>query len=171
MKKLLMILTIGAALGFAFANTNSDQDSEGKNIPAVTIKDVEGNAFNTGDLSNDGKPIVISFWATWCKPCKLELNTIHEVYPDWQDETGVKLVAVSIDEERTKNMVKPYINSAGWDYEVLMDVNGDFKRAMGVNNVPHTFLVDKNGKIVYSHSGFVPGDEDILLEHIEELLK
>ncbi|MFD1551637.1 TlpA family protein disulfide reductase [Putridiphycobacter roseus] len=171
MKKLLMILTVGAAFGFAFMNTNADQDSEGKNLPAVSIKDVEGNAFNTGDLENDGKPMVISFWATWCKPCKLELNTIQEVYQDWQDETGVKLVAVSIDNERTKNMVKPYVNSSGWDYEVLMDVNGDFKRAMGVNNVPHTFLVDKNGKIVYSHSGFVPGDEEILFEHIEELLK
>ena len=169
MKKILFILAIGATIGFAIKNNTSDTDGEGKNVPSVLIKDVEGNTNNTGELSNDGKPIVISFWATWCKPCKLELNTIHELYPDWQDETGVKLIAVSIDNERTKNMVKPYINSSAWDYDIWMDVNGDFKRALGVNNVPHTFLVDKDGKIVYSHSGYVPGDEENLYEHILKL--
>jgi len=158
-------------VGFAFRNGSSDTDGEGKKVPSVMIKDVEGNAINTGEITNDGKPIVISFWATWCKPCKLELNTIHELYPDWQEETGVKLIAVSIDNERTKNMVKPYVNSAAWDYDIWMDVNADFKRALGVNNVPHTFLVDKDGKIVHSHSGFVPGDEEALYEHILELVK
>lgn len=170
MKKVLFILAIGATLGFAFKSTSLDTDGEGKKVPSVLIKDVEGNTVNTGELTNDGKPIVISFWATWCKPCKLELNTINEIYPDWQDETGVKLIAVSVDNERTKNMVKPYVNSAAWDYDILMDVNGDFKRALGVNNVPHTFLVNKEGKIVYSHSGFVPGDEEALYEHILELV-
>ena len=170
MKKVLFILALGAAVGFAFKNNMSDTDGEGKKVPSVMIKDVEGNTINTGDIAKEGKPVVISFWATWCKPCKLELNTIHELYPDWQDETGVKLVAVSIDNERTKNMVKPYINSAAWDYDIWMDVNGDFKRALGVNNVPHTFLVDKDGKIVYSHSGFVPGDEEALYDHILELV-
>ncbi|MFK8045427.1 MAG: TlpA family protein disulfide reductase [Crocinitomicaceae bacterium] len=171
MKKLLFALTVAAGIGFSFSNLVSDTDTEGKSVPSVKITDVEGNAINTAEMSNDGKPIIISFWATWCKPCKLELNTIHELYPDWQDETGVKLIAVSIDNERTKNMVKPYINSAAWDYDVWMDVNGDFKRALGVNNVPHTFLVDKNGKIVYSHSGYVPGDEEELYDHILELVK
>jgi len=171
MKKIGLLLLVGVGIGFSFVLKNEDQESEGKAVPSVSIKDVDGNIINTSQLDNDGNPTVISFWATWCKPCKLELNTIHELYPDWQDETGVKLIAVSIDNERTKNMVKPYINAAAWDYEVWMDVNGDFKRAMGVNNVPHTFLVDGNGKIVYSHSGFVPGDEEKLYEHIEELLK
>jgi peroxiredoxin len=90
------------------------------------------------------------------------------LYLDWQDETGVNLVAVSIDDERTKSKVPMYVNAKMWDYTVLMDPNGDFKRAMGVNNVPHTFLLDKDGTIVYSHNNYAPGDEDSLYE---ELLK
>lgn len=152
-----------------FAFTYSDEGGNGKKIPSVNLKDMEGNAINTAEVSNDGKPIVISFWATWCKPCKLELNTISEVYPDWQDETGVKLVAVSIDDEKTKRMVEPTVNASGWEYDIWMDPNGDLKRAMGVNIPPQTFLLNGNGEIVYSHVGFVPGDEDELYEHILDL--
>ena len=169
MKKTLLIFAIGAlALNFSF--TSSDEEA-GKKLPAVTIKDVDGNSIKTNEVSNDGNPIIISFWATWCKPCKLELSTINDLYEDWQEETGVKLVAVSVDNERTKNMVKPYVNAESWEYDVWMDTNADFKRAMGVNNVPHTFLLDGNGNIVYSHSGFVPGDEEDLYDHVLELTK
>lgn len=138
-----------------------------KKVASVVLKDMEGKEVNTGNLGFDG-PVIISFWATWCSPCKRELNTIHELYTDWQEETGVNLVAVSIDDERTKNGVPLYVNGRSWEYLVLMDPNGDFKRAMGVNNVPHTFLLDKNGNIVYSHNNYAPGDEEKLYE---ELLK
>lgn len=112
---------------------------------------------------------MISFWATWCSPCKKELNTIHDLYPDWQDETGVTLVAVSVDDEKTKRQVAVYSNGKAWDYEILLDPNGDFKRAMGVNNVPHTFLIDTEGNIVYSHNNYAPGDEEELYEEILKL--
>ena len=95
------------------------------------------------------------------------MNTIHDLYIDWQDETGVNLVAVSIDDERTKNSVPVYVNGRGWEYLVLLDPNGDFKRAMGVNNVPHTFLLDKD---VYSHNNYAPGDEDELYDYLLELV-
>jgi cytochrome c biogenesis protein CcmG/thiol:disulfide interchange protein DsbE len=137
-------------------------------LPDVKIKDVEGNTVNISELSNDGKPIIISFWATWCKPCKAELNTISEEYDDWVEETGVKLIAISIDDARSTGRVEPYVNAQGWEYTILLDPNGDLKRAMNVNNVPHTFLIDGDGKIVWDHNNYATGDEE---ELHEELLK
>ena len=121
-------------------------------LPNINLKDVNGVTKNLSKFSNNGNPIIISFWATWCKPCKAELNTIAEEYDDWTDETGVKLIAVSIDDARSSTRVEPYINAQGWEYLVLLDPNGDLKRAMNVNNVPHTFLVDGNGKIVWAEA-------------------
>jgi thiol-disulfide isomerase/thioredoxin len=138
-----------------------------KRVPSVQLVDMSGKAANTADLTANG-PVIISFWATWCAPCKKELNTIHELYEDWVAETGVTLVAIAIDDEKTKSQVAVYVNGKAWDFKVLMDPNWDFKRAMGVNNVPHTFLVDKNGHIVYSHNNYAPGDEEKLYH---ELLK
>ena len=133
-------------------------------LPNVRLQDIDGNTVQTGSISNDGKPIFISFWATWCKPCLRELKAIHEVYPDWQDETGVKMIIVSIDQAQDANRVKPLVDGFGWEYEVLLDPNGDFKRAMNVQNVPHVFVLDGNGKIVYNHTGYVDGGEQDIYE-------
>ena len=130
---------------------------------------MEGNSLNFSKISNNGKPMIISFWATWCKPCKAELNTIAEEYDDWVDETGVKLVAVSIDDARSSSRVEPYVNAQGWEYLVLMDPNSDLRRAMGVNNVPHTFLINGAGKIVWDHNNYSPGDEEELYEKLIHL--
>ncbi len=92
-----------------------------KTIPSVKLETLDGKSFNTSAIENDGNPTIISFWATWCKPCKEELNNIADEYEDWMDETGVKLVAVSIDDQRSATRVKPYVNSVGWDYEILLD--------------------------------------------------
>ena len=102
-------------------------------IPAIDIKTTNSETFNTANIQNDGNPILISFGALWCKPCIRELNTISEIYSDWQDETGVKFHAVSIDDARSSSKVLPYANGNDWDYEILLDPNGDFKRAMNAN--------------------------------------
>ena len=140
-------------------------------LPKIKLKDVKGNSVDVSQISNNGKPIIVSFWATWCKPCKAELNTIADEFDDWVDETGVKLIAVSIDDARSASRVEPYINAMGWEYTVLMDPNGNMKRAMNVNNVPHTFLLDGNGKIVWDHNNYSPGDEHELYEEVVKYAK
>lgn len=142
-----------------------------KTLPEIMLKNLEGETVNTAKIENDGQPIIISFWATWCTPCKKELNTIHDLYVDWQEETGVKLIAISVDDQRTASRVVPYVDAKSWEYEILLDSNSDFKRAMGVNNIPHTFLLDGNGKIVYSHNNYAPGDEYNLYDKILEIME
>ena len=164
MKKL--ILTI-AVIGI-FTTLSLSQN---RTLPSVEVKTLDGGNINIQEIENSGKPIVISFWATWCKPCKKELNAIAEVYEEWQDETGVKLIAISIDDTRSMSKVMPYVNASDWDYEVYLDPNGDLKRAMGISTVPHTFLLNGKNEIVWQHKGYVDGDEDELLEQIEKIAK
>ena len=140
-------------------------------IPSVDIKTLEGGIINTSEFENDGNPIVISFWATWCKPCKQELENIHEVYEDWQEETNVKLIAISIDDARNTSKIKPLVNAKGWEYEVYQDSNREFATKMGVNPIPHTFLLDKNNNIVWDHVTYSDGDEEKLYEKILELIE
>lgn len=128
-------------------------------LPDVTLKDINGKEVKIADLSRSGKPIIISFFATWCKPCIRELKAIHELYPDWQDETGVEMYIVSIDEGQDVQRVAPMVNGFGWEYKVLLDPNGTFKRAMNVQNIPHLFVVDSKGKTVYNHVGYTDGGE------------
>ncbi|MCB0480135.1 MAG: TlpA family protein disulfide reductase [Flavobacteriales bacterium] len=157
------------ALGlFLFSTTLFGQ---ARTIPSVEVFDMKGGKFNTSQLDNDGKPMIINFWATWCSPCKRELNNIADLYTDWVEETGVKLVAISIDDARNMQKVRPYVDGQAWDYEVYIDVNADFKRQMGVNNVPHTFLVDGDKNIVWQHNSYSEGDEVELFELVKKLSK
>ena len=145
--------------------------AQNKLLPSVDVKTINGKSININSIDNDEMPIVINFWATWCKPCKKELNNIAEVYDEWQDETGVKIIAISIDETRSMSKVAPYVNSVGWEYEVYLDPNGDLKRSMGVSTVPHTFLLNSKKEIVWQHRGYVDGDEDELFDEIQNLIE
>jgi cytochrome c biogenesis protein CcmG/thiol:disulfide interchange protein DsbE len=140
-----------------------------QDIPSVELKDLADMTVDTRAFVEEAEgPVLFCFWATWCSPCKRELNNYADLYPDWQDETGVELVAVSIDDPRSTMRVKPYVNSVSWDYTVLLDPNKAFARAMQVNNVPHTFLVNAEGEVVWQHNNYADGDEE---ELYDELLK
>jgi peroxiredoxin len=160
MKKILLV----ALLLVGYIATASAQ------LPAVSLKTIDGKTINTAELSNDGKPFIISFFATWCKPCNRELKAIQEVYADWQDETGVKVIAISIDQAQNIQKVKPLVDGNGWEFDILLDPNSDFKRAMGVNMIPHVFIIDGKGNIVESRSGYTEGGEEHLIEKVRELI-
>ncbi len=138
-------------------------------VPQVVLRSIDGRSVRTDTLSNGGKPFIIDFFATWCKPCNRELSAIAEVYDEWQEETGVKVIAVSIDQAQNINKVKPLVDSHGWPYEVLLDPNGEFKRALGVQMIPYTLIVDGQGQIVYKHNGYTDGAEEELIEKVREL--
>lgn len=140
-------------------------------LPTAKLTTLDGKTVDAATLSNDGKPFVISFWATWCKPCLRELKAISELYPDWQDETGMKLIAISIDDAQNVNKVKPTVDAEGWEYEVLIDTNGEFKRAMGVQLIPHLLIVDGEGNVVETRQGYTDGSEQHIIEKIRSLLE
>ena len=140
-----------------------------KKLPSVKLKTVKGLPFTSDSIVNNGKPVIISFWATWCKPCVRELTTIADVYDDWVKETGVKLYAISVDDSRSMTLVAPMVNGKGWDYTVLLDPNSDFKRAMNVGPIPHTFLLNSKGQVVFQHTSFAEGDELNLIEMVRKL--
>ena len=139
-------------------------------LPAVTLKSIDGTAVQTETLNNDGKPFIIDFFATWCKPCNRELSAIAEVYDEWQEETGVKIIAVSIDQAQNINKVKPLVDQNEWEYEVLLDTNSDFLKALGGQMIPYVVVVDGNGNIVSKHSGYTDGAENELIEEVRKLL-
>ncbi len=142
--------------------------AEAQKVASVNLENLEGMTVNPADLVGNGNPTIICFWATWCSPCKRELNNYMDYYADWQEETGAEIIAVSIDDSRSMSRVAPFVLSSGWEYEILLDPGRDFARAMQVINVPHTFLINGDGEIVWTHNNYAEGDEE---ELYDELLK
>lgn len=178
-RTIISALVIFMAVVVPFASLQA-QDKEKKGLekilgehklPTVTLNDMNGKQVNVADLGKTGKITVLDFWATWCVPCKKELNNINEVYDDWQKKYNVSVVAVSIDDSRSISKVKPYADGQRWSYDILLDVNSDLKRELNIQSVPFTVVIDQTGKIVYTHSGYTEGDESILEDAIAGLAK
>lgn len=142
------------------------QVKENKKLPSVVLKSPDGGVFNTSEMGGLGKPVIIIFWATWCKPCIKELTAIADFYDEWKEKTGVVIYAVSIDDSRTQFNIRPLIKSRGWEYEFYNDPNGDFKRAMGVVDIPHLFILNAKGEIIHQRTSYVEGTEQELFDQI-----
>jgi thiol-disulfide isomerase/thioredoxin len=158
------ILTTLAALTLAVAVFAQEE------LPTTAIKDVKTNkkvAFN--QTIESGKITVISFWATWCVPCKKEIKSFREKLPEWQKETEFNYMTISLDETRAEGLVRSYAKSQGWDFPYYMDPNSDLQRALNFQNVPFTLVIDQNGKVAYEHTGYAIGNENEIYEKVKEL--
>lgn len=142
-----------------------------KSIPSAEVKTLDGQSVDIQQYATNGKITVISFWATWCAPCKKELDAIAELYDEWQKEYDMELVAITMDTQRALAKVKPMVESKGWPFIILSDANQVLRNSLNFQTIPQTFLLDKEGNIVYTHSGYVPGDEYELEEKIKALVK
>lgn len=163
MKKTLLALTVCFFTVGLFAQT--------KSLPSATVKTLEGQALNVQELGKSGKITIISFWATWCSPCKKELDAIKDYYEEWQSKYDVELVAVSVDDSRTAAKIPGMVAQKGWHYRVLLDYNKEFQQAANVASVPYTLLLDAKGNVVFEHTGYAPGDELELEDQIKALRK
>ncbi len=172
MKKIIALTALVSVLcvsAFAQEKKGMEKILGERTLPNVTLTDVNGKKVNVQEFGKTGKVTVLDFWATWCVPCKKELNNISEVYEDWQKKYNVNIVAVSIDDSRSAPKVKPYVDGQRWTYDVLLDVNQDLKRQLNIQTVPFTLVLDQSGKIIYEHSGYTEGDENILEDAIAGL--
>ena len=141
-----------------------------KRLPDTEVRDLSGNTLSIQSIMDVGKPVILSFWYTTCKPCLQELGAINDAYPDWTEEADFKVVAVATDDSRSSSKVAPMVNGRGWaDFTFLLDENGDLKRAMNVQTQPTVFVLDREGNVVYTHTGYTPGSEEELFDQILKL--
>jgi peroxiredoxin len=156
MKKILAVLLV---LSLASASTLKAGGGEGKDVPTAMVEDLNGQKVDFKSLLKPGKFYVISFWATWCVPCKKELGNLVDLAPKWKEKLNTEIIAVSTDDSRAKSKVKTYVTGEDWPFTVLLDMNQDLMRSLGIQQIPFTLIVNGDGKIVYTHNSYVEGDE------------
>lgn len=140
-----------------------------KSFPQVELKDLKGNKVKTESFITNKKITVVSFFATWCKPCQLEMDNISEIYEDWVADYDVEMIAISVDNARSTAKLNALVKSKDWPFEILVDDRQQIQNILGFQTIPQTFLLDENGNIVYEHNGYKSGDEVELEDHIAEL--
>jgi thiol-disulfide isomerase/thioredoxin len=156
-----------AAIAALFITTVAFAQSE---IPDTQVKDVNtGKKMAFNKTFAEGKVTLVSFWATWCIPCKKEIKNVTKKMPDWLKEADFNYMTVSVDESRAEGLVRSYAKSQGWEFPYYIDPNSDLKRSLNFQNVPFTMVVDKQGKIAYMHTGYEEGGEEEIWNKIKEL--
>lgn len=134
-----------------------------KTVPNVNVKTLDGKTVNLKEYAaKSGKTIIIDFWATWCSPCKKELDAIADYYEEWQEKYHVELLAITIDNQRALPKVPGMVESKGWKYTIFAGNEEEMRNAFNFQTIPQTLVADKNGNIIFEHNGYVPGDEEEL---------
>lgn len=164
MKRIFTIAAL-AVIGF----TANAQNATQMDLPNTSIKELSGGNIPFNQTFEKGKVTLVSFWATWCVPCKKEIKMVREKMADWKKETDFNYMTISEDDSRATAQVKSYAKSQGWDFPYYQDPNGDLKRSLNFQNVPFTIIVDKDGKIAHMQSGYEAGGEQVLYAKIKEL--
>jgi len=166
MKKILLPLFLFYFCSIAFSQTGSEGI---RKAPNFKLEDLSGETVELNGEIGDG-PILLSFWATWCKPCIEELNEYKKIYSEYKDN-GFKMFAISTDNEKTVAKVKPFVSSKNFEFPVLLDTNSDVARLYYAQSMPYSVIINKEGFIVYSHLGYMRGDEENVKNKVSELLK
>ncbi len=128
-----------------------------KTAPDFTLKDLDGNKVKLSDQLQKG-PVLIDFWATYCKSCLHEMPLLNEIGKKYRDN-GLQILAISTDSPKSAAKVRPYIKSSNYDFIVLLDNKQEVRRLFGGTATPYTVLISASGEIVYTHLGYIPGDE------------
>lgn len=152
MKKIISILVAAMA---AAALCQAQEIS-----PNAIVKDLSGNSIQMGDVLKDDV-VIVSFWATWCKPCQNELDALAEIEDTWADK--IRVVAISTDDARSASKVKSTVKAKMWPYEVYTDENSTLAKSLNISSIPFVMIV-ADGKTVYSHTGYTPGSERLLVD-------
>ncbi len=152
----LMIVLTAALLTIAMAHAAS--------LPDFSLQDINGVQFQMRDHAGK-EAIIISFWATWCVPCKQLLTKLEKIRLEHPE---ILVLAISTDDSTTLAGVKPYIAGKKFGFSVLLDLDNRVVQMFDPDKkIPVTIIADKNGNIVYSRTGYLPGDEKEIRRIVE----
>lgn len=135
--------------------------------PDFILKNLNGDDVQLSQFK--GKVVLIDFWAVFCKPCVIALPKIQEIHEKYNDK---ELVVLMINVSEDKNKIQKFIEENGYTFQVLLGSgNMNVQKNYGVIGIPHTYIIDKQGKVAYSRNGYGPGSEKLLISEIDKLLK
>ena len=143
------------------------QEGENHKAPSFTLEDVDGNTVSLDSLLKDG-PVLISFWALSCKMCIKELDALKP-YAEEFDSLNITVLAISQDKTRSVPKVKPFVASHNWTYRVLLDPDNSMRQLYSVQAIPTFFIIDQDKQIVFTHQGYKPGDEEIIIAKVRDM--
>ena len=137
-------------------------------LPDLSLKLLDGKQVRLSVLLEEG-PLLVSFWATWCAPCKKEMIFLEEFHQKY-NENSFRVLAISTDSPKSMSKVKSYIRAKKYTFLVGIDPNQDIAKKMNALLMPTTLILNKDRKVSWYHQGFIPGDEKEIEAQIRAVL-